>query len=156
MKDIIFKTTLVLSVLAGALASGGCEIVAWVDRSELEARSDAGALAEAGAPSTDAGAAACASPADCPAPSGECTAATCEQGRCGTKTKSGEVCSSGVCDGHARCVAPSCADRLKNNAETDIDCGGRLCPPCADYMQCQESADCASKICDSLSFTCGG
>ncbi|MCL2779328.1 MAG: hypothetical protein FWD73_15140 [Polyangiaceae bacterium] len=50
------------------------------------------------------------------------------------------------CSGQ-QCVAASCTDGVKNGAETDIDCGGSLCPACADDQACIESTDCTSKHC---------
>ena len=42
---------------------------------------------------------------------------------------------------------PSCSDRVKNNAETDIDCGGGQCPPCSGRQACRAAADCRSFVC---------
>lgn len=41
----------------------------------------------------------------------------------------------------------SCTDRIKNGSETDIDCGGGSCVPCADGNACTEGANCASGVC---------
>lgn len=41
----------------------------------------------------------------------------------------------------------SCADRIKNNQESDVDCGGPDCFPCALEMRCNEGADCQSGHC---------
>jgi hypothetical protein len=43
---------------------------------------------------------------------------------------------------------PSCdADGAQNGDETDIDCGGVTCPPCADELSCLVATDCTSAIC---------
>lgn len=38
----------------------------------------------------------------------------------------------------------SCSDSLKNQGETDVDCGGPNCAPCAVGSACQSVGDCAS------------
>lgn len=44
---------------------------------------------------------------------------------------------------------PTCADKAKNGGETDVDCGGKACPACADGKKCKLSTDCAGKVCQS-------
>jgi hypothetical protein len=48
---------------------------------------------------------------------------------------------------------PTCADCESNGAETDVDCGGDSCPPCAMGLGCATDADCASGHC--AGSTCG-
>jgi hypothetical protein len=44
--------------------------------------------------------------------------------------------------------APSCNnDAIKNGDETDVDCGGSLCPKCTDNKKCIASSDCTSSSC---------
>lgn len=43
---------------------------------------------------------------------------------------------------------PACSDGLKNQDETDVDCGGS-CMPCAEGKACLISSDCASGWCDA-------
>ena len=45
------------------------------------------------------------------------------------------------------CKAPTCSDGLQNGAETDVDCGGTACLPCADGSACADDIDCASDHC---------
>lgn len=40
-----------------------------------------------------------------------------------------------------------CADGMKDNLETDVDCGGTVCQPCADGKMCKEITDCVGKGC---------
>jgi hypothetical protein len=40
-----------------------------------------------------------------------------------------------------------CADGTKNGAETDVDCGGSTCGPCALGKACVLKTDCAGSIC---------
>jgi hypothetical protein len=44
-------------------------------------------------------------------------------------------------------TAPTCVDHIKNGSETDVDCGGGMCPPCADGLKCGVAADCTSGVC---------
>jgi plastocyanin len=55
-------------------------------------------------------------------------------------------CSAGVCSG-GHCVSPGCLDKTKNGSETDVDCGGPECAPCALGKACDQGSDCASAIC---------
>jgi hypothetical protein len=41
----------------------------------------------------------------------------------------------------------SCTDGSKNGAETDVDCGGGQCAPCAAGKACAQHADCEVAIC---------
>jgi len=51
-----------------------------------------------------------------------------------------------VCD-NGKCAAPLCTDKVKNGAETDVDCGGGTCPKCADKAGCAAATDCVSGVC---------
>ncbi len=42
---------------------------------------------------------------------------------------------------------PDCDDQEQTVDETDVDCGGRTCAPCADEKRCITGTDCASAIC---------
>ena len=55
-------------------------------------------------------------------------------------------CESGICiTSVAAPVCISCGDGLKNGGETDVDCGGARCGPCADTKGCSAESDCQSK-----------
>jgi hypothetical protein len=41
-----------------------------------------------------------------------------------------------------------CNNGIADPAETDIDCGGELCAPCDEGLDCIEDDDCASGVCD--------
>ena len=43
--------------------------------------------------------------------------------------------------------APTCSDKLKNGAETDIDCGGGTCPKCGTAKACKACTDCSNGYC---------
>ncbi|MDI3292124.1 Ig-like domain-containing protein, partial [Polyangium sp. 15x6] len=59
---------------------------------------------------------------------------------------SGPQCPSGVCMGHV-CQPASCDDGVKNGTETDVDCGGGTCLPCASGQACTTAADCQTGAC---------
>jgi hypothetical protein len=40
-----------------------------------------------------------------------------------------------------------CANGIKDQDETDIDCGGAACPKCAEFKACNVNADCATGWC---------
>ncbi len=43
----------------------------------------------------------------------------------------------------------TCSDSVMNQDETDVDCGGLICGPCADGQMCAAPEDCASTNCDA-------
>ncbi len=68
----------------------------------------------------------------------------CESVGCSLSTctlEAGETCSAA-----GGCVIDTCSDEVKNNDETDIDCGGS-CDACADGKACLTSNDCSSENC---------
>jgi hypothetical protein len=104
-----------------------------------------------------------------------CVAATCTDGvkdgnetdvdcggtcpACGTGAhcEKGSDCASLVCAGVpdgggtsdvGTCKAATCTDGVKNEGETDIDCGGTKCAPCAAGKACVAHTDCVSDGCD--------
>ena len=44
-------------------------------------------------------------------------------------------------------AGPTCSDGIKNQDETDIDCGGTVCPKCANNKNCTINKDCKSNYC---------
>lgn len=46
-------------------------------------------------------------------------------------------------------LAPTCTDNVKNQDESDKDCGGKFCPKCADTKRCNKVSDCKSAVCRS-------
>lgn len=64
-------------------------------------------------------------------------------------------CTSQRCDSTSKtCNAPLCTDLVKNGDETDVDCGGNICGPCADGMLCQKAKDCLSGVCSGTPLRC--
>jgi hypothetical protein len=74
----------------------------------------------------------------------DCVSGACVGGRCapGSKTCEPVVPSS-----------PTCDDCVKDGLETDVDCGGDACPPCAAGKTCEVAANCRSGAC--VAGTCG-
>ena len=73
------------------------------------------------------------------------TASDCESLVCGTKNQ----CALPPCT----CQAPTCGDGVKNQGETDVDCGGP-CPKCGPGKSCGVAADCASSVCTTGKCAC--
>ncbi len=42
-----------------------------------------------------------------------------------------------------------CSDGIKDNLETDVDCGGTVCPQCIDGKACVNKTDCIGGGCDN-------
>ncbi len=62
----------------------------------------------------------------------------------------GGDCKSRVCEPTShQCIAESCTDTLKNGQESDVDCGGSQCSPCATGLSCRLASDCVSQVCSS-------
>jgi hypothetical protein len=69
--------------------------------------------------------------------------------------KVGTDCQSKVCNpATLTCSTPTCFDGVQNGTETDIDCGGPACAPCADGKMCLVGSDCQSKVCNPTTQTC--
>ena len=67
----------------------------------------------------------------------------------------GKVCDDGVTP--VACVdsgTPTCSDGIKNQDETDVDCGGATCNKCDVGEICTQDSDCASGSCDPMGMTC--
>ncbi len=62
-------------------------------------------------------------------------------------------CESGLCKA-GLCAVPSadptCSDKTKNGTETDLDCGGTTCDPCAVDKRCSTGADCVTLVCATV------
>ncbi len=77
----------------------------------------------------------------------------------------------GICEDPLRCVtdargsfcavAETCDDGVRNQTESDVDCGGGACGRCAHGATCAVDADCISRACvadrcEPADFACGG
>jgi hypothetical protein len=75
-----------------------------------------------------------------------------EPGSGGTTTGTGGVTgnggtASGGVIGAGGAPLPTCTDRIKNQDETDIDCGGATCSPCLPGQICKLPRDCSTNVC---------
>jgi hypothetical protein len=77
--------------------------------------------------------------------SSETTGASTSSGAGGAGGAQGTTSSTG-----AGGAAPSCFDNAKNGNETDIDCGGIDCVPCANGSSCFLDNDCVSGVCHNI------
>jgi len=48
----------------------------------------------------------------------------------------------------------TCFDIIRNQDETDVDCGGQVCEPCNLNKHCLFDIDCKSGFCDPVNFVC--
>lgn len=48
---------------------------------------------------------------------------------------------------HPPVVGASCVDQVRNGDESDVDCGGGVCPGCVPGRACRAADDCLSRIC---------
>jgi plastocyanin len=63
-------------------------------------------------------------------------------------------CMTGACAADHTCAPATCADMLKNGAETDIDCGGPVCGKCPVGKACVLGSDCMEGVCDPGLLVC--
>lgn len=56
-------------------------------------------------------------------------------------------CITNYCSPNKKCINQTCSDNIKNNDETDKDCGGVACQKCALGKACLISRDCATNYC---------
>jgi hypothetical protein len=68
-------------------------------------------------------------------------------GKCVQCTQNSQ-CTSNVCKTNT-CVVATCNDNVKNGSETDVDCGGAMCPKCAYMKACTTGSDCLGGSCVS-------
>src|SRR5207244_1392250 len=56
-----------------------------------------------------------------------------------------------LCAAFAGCAKPTgrfaCEDGLQSAGESDVDCGGAVCGPCAAGQRCRVATDCAGGAC---------
>jgi len=76
-------------------------------------------------------------------------------GRCniGDSCNTDDDCDDSNCTG-GTCTAFACANGVRSEQETDIDCGGGTCRKCAYGRQCLVGSDCFNGTCDPGTLTC--
>jgi hypothetical protein len=62
--------------------------------------------------------------------------------------KSGTACISSGTGGTGGAASDACQDGVQNGAESDVDCGGSVCPKCGTGRLCATGGDCESGVCD--------
>jgi hypothetical protein len=78
----------------------------------------------------------------------DCGSTSCPPCALGKECKVDTDCVSNACDALTLiCVANQCLDHALDGTETDIDCGGPTCAPCAAGKRCLIDADCATMLC---------
>ncbi|MCB9508234.1 MAG: hypothetical protein H6697_11305 [Myxococcales bacterium] len=85
----------------------------------------------------------------CDADSGECSYAS-EDADCAAN---GQVCVTLEAGALCREAEPTCDDGERNGEESDVDCGGASCEPCANGDLCREATDCESSYCEGRRCT---
>lgn len=73
----------------------------------------------------------------------------CENEACSVSCEDGYVLSGEACVTDA-----SCENGTQDNAETDVDCGGDLCPNCPLGSACEEDEDCDAGPCEGGTCAC--
>ena len=79
----------------------------------------------------------------------DCGGGVCPRCASGKMCKAPSDCQSNTCAGNT-CVAQqaaNCMDGIQNGGESDVDCGGIMCPRCAAGKMCFGNNDCASSVC---------
>lgn len=95
---------------------------------------------------------------DLPDDGSDCTVDGCNLGvPTAEPLSAGTACMTNggsVCDSEGLCVEPTCLDGLLDGQETDIDCGGPECGPCANGETCSIDDDCTALFCHPTTQTC--
>jgi hypothetical protein len=85
----------------------------------------------------------------------DCGGSFCSPCAVGKKCLVDADCTSKACDAFSHvCVSSQCADHQQDGAETDIDCGGGICPPCFAGQKCLIDSDCVFGACDATTHVC--
>ena len=71
----------------------------------------------------------------------------------GASCRSASDCADSICVG-GTCKPLPCANGVQDEQETDVDCGGGTCHPCAGARHCEIGSDCFSGTCVAVSNTC--
>ncbi|WAS90494.1 hypothetical protein [Nannocystis punicea] len=132
-----------LSLLVGALALAGCSDAGGTTTDAQDSASTSSSTGEPGSTGT---------PVTTDEPTtttGTPTTSTSTTGPAttdDTATSDSTIHPSSTGDGTTE-PAASCDDGTLNQDETDVDCGGAACSPCADGQQCGQDSDCEVASC---------
>lgn len=72
-----------------------------------------------------------------------CTAGACVECVSAANCMTGQMCDQNFC------VSPGCTNNVLDGNETDVDCGGSMCAPCAVGQNCMVGSDCLEGVCGS-------
>jgi hypothetical protein len=86
-------------------------------------------------------------PNPCDAGTGGAGGGTSSSSSSGTGGSSSSSTSSSSSSGTGGSGGATCGNNKTDGSETDIDCGGGACPPCAPTQGCQGAGDCKSHVC---------
>jgi hypothetical protein len=75
------------------------------------------------------------------------SSATASSGGLASSAASSSAASSSAASSSATGGAGGCTDQHIDGQETDIDCGGPVCPKCAQDKMCSVDTDCVSGFC---------
>ena len=133
--------------LSGVCSNGSCTAPSCTDRvfnEGFETDLDCGGLL---CPFTCLPGEACIMSRDC-SQNGTCVDSRCKVEK-GVKCSKDLHCLTNHCDPDTLACSyrRSCFNRKQDGNETDIDCGGKHCPPCSLGRQCIKDGDCKSKNC---------
>lgn len=67
----------------------------------------------------------------------------------GEECDDGNLISGDGCTSTCLLEGPSCVNAIVDGAESDIDCGGPTCSPCANGKHCALGVDCLSGVCSA-------
>eukprot|EP00808_Paulinella_micropora_P027513 g153.t1 len=70
----------------------------------------------------------------------------CPSGRCVAPNQFEDPATGEHSDAFG-CAEPACQDSIRNGLESDTDCGGPSCSPCAQFSRCEDHADCQGNLC---------
>src|SRR5262249_28578745 len=84
----------------------------------------------------------------------DCGGPDCDPCAVGKACAASADCEGGACvGGECAGAAAACTDAVKDANETDVDCGGPDCAPCAVGKGCERGPDCESGLC--VNNVCG-
>jgi hypothetical protein len=85
----------------------------------------------------------------------DCGGPACPACPPGEKCALDSDCITNACDAVTKTCAPNqCLDHRQDGIETDVDCGGGVCPACAPGKKCLLDGDCINNACDAITLTC--
>ncbi len=85
----------------------------------------------------------------------DCGGLACDACVAGKKCAVSSDCVSNYCDSSTHlCHTSSCTDNIKGGDETDVDCGGSTCSPCAAGKTCADNSDCTTNYCNATTHIC--